>query len=183
MKATGKVLATALAAAGLMTAGAAWAAEGRGGHGGGHGANGGGNHSGHWQRGNHGGNWHRGAGVHGGHWRGGGHWGGHWGGYRHWGWGPSVSFAFGVPLAFGPWWDPWYYPRETVVYREVLREPEIVETFRDGPAPGEAEAPPPALVPPTGGSPLSMSYCASARAYFPQVRSCPEGWAATPPTR
>ena len=172
MKATPRLLATALAAVGLMTAAGAQAAGHSGGHASASMAHGG---------------WHGGsrwAAVHGGY-RGGwsGYRGGYWGGYRGWG-GPRFSFAFGVPVFWG--WDPYwygggyYYPRETVVYRDVITEPQLLESAPDMPSSqGEAlMAPPPAAV-----NPLGMHYCVSARAYYPDVKVCPEGWAVKPPTQ
>ncbi len=175
MKSTKTLLVAALAAGSLVMAADASADRG-GGHwsGGSHGgSHWSGGHSGHWS-GGHSGHW---AGGHSGHWSGGhyGHWsGGHWrgrGGY----WGPSWGFYLGVPL-FWPsyyWGTPYYYddywyPRETILYSDVA------------PAPYEEVAPPTTQVPsgtavPSRG-PLYMNYCESARAYFPKVTSCPEGW-------
>jgi hypothetical protein len=126
----------------------------------------------------------------GGHWRGGGHWnGGHWrgghghGGFHHHFFGPRFSFAFGVPLFWGPyyWGYPYYgydWDGPRVVYREVIRDPEVII---------EREAPATTEIPrgegaPTAG-PLYMNYCASAKAYFPKVTTCPEGWKFISPTR
>ena len=106
------------------------------------------------------------GGWHGGPWR---------GGY----WGPRVGLYFGAPLLFGayawgwPYYDGYYYgPR--VVYRDVIREPEVIETIREVPAPQISPAPGAAGAPAQG--PLYMNYCASAKAYFPKVTACPEGW-------
>lgn len=119
----------------------------------------------------------------GGHWRGGGRWQGrhgHWGGARSWS--PRWSFYFGVPVFWGsyywgsPHWDQYYHPRETIVYREIEREPypeaEISEPTTEVPRSEGA---------PTQG-PLYMNYCESARAYFPKATSCPEGWKLKSPT-
>lgn len=165
MKAIRNVLVTALAAAGLAAAGGAWAQQ-HGGHSGG----------GHWG-GHSGGHW---SGHSGGHW-GGGHWGGgHWRG----GWGPSWSFYFGVPLFWGPYywgapysWGPAYYYDYGYPYSYSYP----AQVYPDvAPAPAE-ELPPTTQVPsdkegtPSRG-PLYMNYCASAKAYFPKVTKCPEGW-------
>ena len=173
MKATAKLLVAALAAAGMVSMGAE-AAERRGG-GIGHGASHGGGHRGHWNGG------HR-------HWAGHRHWGGHrhwsggWGYRSHW-YGPRLGFYFGVPVAIGlgywgsPYWD---YPRETVVYREVIRDSdEETESPREAPEPEPAartEQPAPA------SGPLYMNYCDSAKAYYPKVTRCPEGWKFVTPT-
>lgn len=104
---------------------------------------------------------HRWSGHHQGHWRG------------------SVGFYFGVPL-FWPssyywghpyYYDSFYYPR-TVIY-EVERHPMSHPE-------GEMAAPPATEVQrgpgaPTQG-PLYMNFCESAKAYYPKVTSCPEGW-------
>lgn len=110
-------------------------------------------------------------------WRGGGdrHWGGHrhWHGHGHF-WGPRLGFYIGAPIVFGSyyWGSPFWYDEPRVIYREVIREPEYIE--------GEGEPAPASEAPrgegaPTQG-PLYMNYCASAKAYFPKVTSCPEGW-------
>ncbi len=165
----------ALAAASLVVAGDGLAARGSGGYGGGHGGNWSGGHGGHW------------SGGHGGHWS-----GGHWGG-RHWG---GWSFYLGVPLYAGWGWPyysyypyyggyygyygyygyPYYYG-DTVVYREVERVP----------GQPQYESPAETTVIPQGGSapargPTYMNYCESAKAFFPKVTQCPEGWKFIPPT-
>jgi hypothetical protein len=162
MKATAKLLAVAVVAAGSLLATDVTAQEKGGAR-----ASGGARH------------W---SGSHGGHWSG-GHWrGGHAGwGYRHWY--PSWSFYWGVPLAIGAAWgwpyyyDRWYYPHETVIYRDVVREP--YPEGRMEPAPS-TEAPRSEGAP--GRGPLYMNYCESAKAYFPKVTSCPEGWKFLTPT-
>ena len=162
MKATAKLLVTALAAAGLSTL--ALDAQADRGHSRG-GAHFSGSHGGHWGG-------FRGAYV-------GPRWYGGWGGYRWYG--PRVGFYFGVPvvLGLGYWGSPYYWgPRETVVYREVIREPAEDDT-REAP-PAERPAPRAEPAPTTG--PLYMNYCESAKAYYPKVRSCPEGWKFITPT-
>jgi len=120
----------------------------------------------------------------GGHW-GNGHWagshwyGGHWGYHGGWYARPTVGFYFGFPLFWGPWWDTYYYPAyyypgERVIYREVVGEPQPIEGTMQPPASGTSAAP-------AAANPLSTNYCASAKAYFPQVKSCPEGWQHTAP--
>ena len=120
----------------------------------------------HGGRDRHDGRGYRGGHHHHGHWYGRGYW---WPGYYAWGW----------PLFWGATWawpryDYYYYPRETVVYREVPAYPE-----------GQV-LPPTTEVPRTEGAPsrgpLYMNYCESAKAYFPKVTSCPEGWRLASPT-
>lgn len=111
-------------------------------------------------------------------WHGGGHWHGSY-------WGPRVGLYFGAPLLFGAyaWGYPYYdYYGPRTVYREVIREPEFIESVRERPAP--QMSPPDASAPgaPSQG-PLYMNYCASAKAYFPKVSSCPEGWKFISPTQ
>ena len=147
----------------------------------------GGSHSGASVSGGHSGSW---SGHHGfgsgsrfdrPHWSG-SHWyGGHWGYSGGW-YRPSVGFYFGFPLFWGPWWDGYYYPAyyypgDRVVYREVVSEPQPIEGTLQPPAEGATSAPPA----PPAANPLSTNYCASAKAYFPQVKSCPEGWQHTAP--
>ena len=124
----------------------------------------------------HGSGSHRGTGNWSGH-HSGRHWSGHhYHGHRHWhgGWG----FYFGVPLLWGPayyWgWPAYYdYPR-TIIYHGVERFPEgeiapSTEVKREPGAPAQG--------------PLYMNYCESAKAYYPKVTSCPEGWKFVEPTR
>ena len=102
-----------------------------------------------------------------------GHHGGHWGGW----YGPRVGLYIGAPLLFGSyyWGHPWYYdsyyygPR--VVYRDV--GPEYVEVDRE---PVSREAPAPRAEGAPTQAPAYMNYCASAKAYYPKVTTCPEGW-------
>jgi hypothetical protein len=173
MKTTKTLLVVALAAAALA-AGAAQAQShsGRGSSGvsasGSHGGASGSRHSGTWSG--------RGAAV-GGHYRGGGgHWGGggrYWGGSRYWG--PSLGLYFGAPLLYGayywgsPYWDDYYYPRSTMVYRE-----RVIEPYPEGEV-SSTEIAPRSPGAPTQ-APTYRNYCDSAKAYYPKVTSCPEGW-------
>lgn len=110
--------------------------------------------------------------------RGGSHGHRHWG-HRHWGhrhWHPSWGFYFGAPLIVGaggwPYYDYWYgYPGPRIVHREVEHYPEGVMV---GPPVSTTEVPRGEGAPTNG--PLYMNYCESAKAYFPKVTSCPEGW-------
>ena len=110
-----------------------------------------------------------------------GHWnGGHWGGYRHW-YGPRVGFYIGAPILWSSWyWGypyDYYYPR-TVIYREVERYPASYPEGVMEPMPSTE------IVPRSEGAPTQaptyMNYCESAKAYFPKVTSCPEGWKFVP---
>ena len=154
MKATSKLLATAVLAAATMSAADVRAQTPR--HSGNHsGAHHGAHHGDHW--GGHYGYWH----------------GGHR--YRY----PSWGFYYGLPLfaaaAWGwPYYYDFYYPRSTIIYRDVERYPG--ERYPEG----RLEPMPSTEVPrgegaPTRG-PLYMNYCESAKAYFPKVTACPEGW-------
>ena len=142
-----------------------------GGHMGSRGAGRGGNHGGHGGHGGHG---------HGGHHHGHGHGHGYWGGYYPYypGWG----FYWGIPAYWSAWyWGApyWYdyYPGGAVIYREVERAPGYPEG-EIGPATTE--------VPRGGGAPTQgpayQNYCESAKAYFPRVTTCPEGWKLSTPT-
>ncbi len=98
-----------------------------------------------------------------------------WRGHSHWGWGLS----FGVPLFWGwPFYDPYFYYPGPYVYRDI----EVIPEYTLEPAPETTLLPPDARGAPTQ-EPLYMNYCESAKAYFPSVTTCPEGWKATVPTR
>ena len=116
---------------------------------------------------------HGGARVSGGHVSGGHHWsGGHWGGHRWWG--PSVGFYIGAPILWGSWyWGypyDYYWPRTVIVERgypgEVMREREVAPSTTEVPRGDGAPTQAPAY----------RNYCDSAKAYFPKVTRCPEGW-------
>jgi hypothetical protein len=110
---------------------------------------------------------------------------GHWGGYRsHW-YGPRFGLYIGAPLLWSAWyWGGYpygypygyYYPR-TVIYPDYPAYPEGVME----PAPSTEISPRLEGAPRQG--PLYMNYCESARAYFPKVTSCPEGWRFVEPAR
>ena len=109
-----------------------------------------------------------------GSWSGGHRW---HGGHHHSHWRGGVGFYFGVPLFWPsayywgyPYWDRYYYPG-TVVYREVYPA-SYPEGEMSAPQSSEAKPGPGA---PTQG-PLYMNYCESAKAYYPKVTACPEGW-------
>jgi hypothetical protein len=116
------------------------------------------------------------AGYSGGHW-GGGHWGG---GYRG-GYGSRLGLYLGAPILWSAWyWGgfPYYYPYDyygpRVIYRDVERYP---ASYPEG---YMEPAPTPEIDPRAQGAPAQapayLNYCDSAKAYFPKVTSCPEGW-------
>ena len=138
-------------------------------------------------------------------WRGGGNWSGnpgnwngrggwnhggrHWGGHHHNYWRPWWGFYAAAPFLFGSYyyssWDPYwgysgprysgyaYYPRSYPRYYEDERYEVSRPMEQDlGPA---SEVNPRESGAPTQG-PLYMNYCPAAKAYFPKVTSCPEGW-------
>lgn len=186
MKMTKSLLVAALAAAGLAaTAADAQNQLGRGSGGmqsgtarsGSAGANFGGDRHGrgNWS-GHHNGGGRHWSGHHGRHWHGGhGHWRGHWG--------PRFGLYFGAPLLFGsyywgsPWWDDYYYPRSTVVYRDRIVEPypmSVPGSYNEFEV-SSTEVAPRAEGAPTQ-APAYRNYCESAKAYYPKVTKCPEGW-------
>ena len=122
----------------------------------------------------------------GGNWSGGSHWrgGSQWGGYRsHW-YGPRFGLYLGAPLLWPAYY--WGYPYDynyprTVIYHEVERYPaSYPEGVMMEPPPSTQIAPRMEGAPTKG--PLYMNYCESARAYFPKVTTCPEGWKMLPPS-
>ena len=112
-------------------------------------------------------------------------WRGHRG-HRHRG-GASWGIYLGAPLALGAAWGwPYYadfgYPRETIIYREREVYPREYDEVGPAPDPESTTEVPRGEGTPSQG-PLYMNYCESARAYFPRVTSCPEGWKLATPTR
>src|SRR5204863_2577425 len=98
---------------------------------------------------------------------------GHYGGYYpYWGWGAY----YGWPLYAAAWGWPYYYDYGYPYYEPYPAAP-AYPAYPEG-----RMAPPPATteVPQGEGGPvrgpLYMNYCESAKAYFPKVTSCPEGW-------
>lgn len=132
-----------------------------------------------------------GAGRHGGYGHS-GHYGhyshGHYGGYYP-GWGWGVGIGLGVPWGLG-WYDPWWgwgsYPSYGygAAYPNYAYACELDEDClraresRNEPAAPTTEVPPAAFGAEGGPTqrPLHLNYCDSARAWFPQVRTCPGGW-------
>ena len=109
--------------------------------------------------------------VHGGgHWHGGGHRHGHWGG-RYWY--PRIGLYVGAPLLWSSWYWGYpysYYPRTVVYDRVIERYPADYGVME----PGTTEVAPSKDAPTQ--APSYMNYCYSAKAYYPKVTSCPEGW-------
>ncbi|HRE14749.1 MAG TPA: hypothetical protein PLD37_11190 [Usitatibacteraceae bacterium] len=119
-----------------------------------------------------------------GHWHGGHGHHGHWG--SGWAWG--LGLGLGLPLALG-WYDPyWGYagvPLRTwePAYRSrsCLDDEDCGSDGRFGPIEPATttQAPAPAGTATAGGPtqrPLHLNYCDSARAWYPAVAACPEGW-------
>ena len=133
------------------------------------------NHGG-WNNGNwnHGGwnngGWNHGGWNHGwwnGGWHGNGWWhngwhGGWWGwGYPGWccsGWGNSVSFSFGFPVAY-----PYY------AYPVAVPESPPVTVVQPAAAPGPAPQ-------------QSWYFCSNPKGYYPYVQNCSSGWSSVPVT-
>ena len=120
------------------------------------------------------------AGTHGswggGHWRGGGHWGG-----------ARLGLYIGAPLLWSSWYwagypyyyDYWGYPSSTVIYDRVIeRYPASYPEGTIGPAPTTDIGPRSQGAP--SEAPAYRNYCESAKAYFPKVTACPEGWRFVP---
>ncbi len=115
----------------------------------------------------------------------------HSGGHSYWGWG--LGLALTAPWALGwsdPWGgSPWYGPYPSYAYGPPYRYayPGVAceqdeDCWRARTAPAEPAAPTTVapVVPNDAGAPterpLHLNYCDSAKAWFPHVRSCPEGW-------
>jgi hypothetical protein len=110
----------------------------------------------HAARGGHGGghgSWHGGGGWHGGAWHGGVFIGGPW-----W-WGP--------PYYYSPYWYRYYPPPYPPYPPPVVEGPQVY--IQQPKEPSEAAVP------------GYWYYCASAKAYYPTVQTCPEDWIKVPP--
>jgi hypothetical protein len=145
-------------------------------HGGGHrGANAGGGR--HWNGGHHGHHGYRGHGHRHGHYHGGRYWYG--GYYPYWGWG----WAWGLPLyasAYYAW--PYYAYGYSDYYYPPAYAPEYAPIPEGRLVPAPSTEVPPLTEGAPGQGPLYMNYCESAKAYFPKVTTCPEGWKFIAPT-
>jgi hypothetical protein len=97
-------------------------------------------------------------------------------------WGRARVFIGVGPVWWGPphpWWyyPPAYYP-PPVVYTPppvIVQEPPVYVQQQPQAAP--APPPPPAPAPPSA----FWYYCTSAKAYYPNVQTCPEPWVKVPP--
>ena len=161
--------------------GAAVGGHGGGGHSGG--SHGGGGHWGGASSGGHGGHYHGGGGHygHGGH---GHYYGGYYGSY-YWGWG----WAWGIPFYAAYWGYPYYWGYPAYYSYPYYSYPYYGYPY-DGAAPAYQERPvyPDTTQVPQGqgaprNGPLYLNYCESAKAYYPKVDSCPEGWKFIEPVR
>ena len=83
----------------------------------------------------------------------------------------------GVFIGVGPYWGPypyyWYPPPPPYYYTPppvVIEQPPVYVEQQPAPAPPPAPAAPPA----------DWYYCSSAKAYYPNVPSCPEAWVKVP---
>lgn len=121
-----------------------------------------------------------------------GNWNGHRGSGRHWSGrhhGARWGFYFGAPILWSSvYWGwpyygyhPYYYPHTTVIYHDVERYPMSHPEGVLEPAPTTEIGPRSEGAPRQG--PLYMNYCESAKAYFPKVTTCPEGWKMISPTQ
>ena len=87
---------------------------------------------------------------------------GHYGGYYHGH--ANVGIVIGAPL-FGPWYyPPYYYP----YYSPYYYPPAVIENT----------APPTYIEQPAKQAPQTAYwyYCRAAKAYYPYIKECPEGW-------
>jgi hypothetical protein len=176
-----RIVATAALVASGLALGSAQAAGHMGGSGGGggHGGSWSGGHGG-WSGGGHGGGGYHGGGYHGGGYYHGGYYHGH--GYYPY-YATAVGFYFGAPWVWGPWyWGGYPYD----YYYQGYAYP----TYPADPGPGAypegtIQTPPTTQVDPNAPgaptqAPAYMNYCVSAKAYFPKVTTCPEGWKFVP---
>lgn len=127
-----------------------------------------------------------------GHWNGGTGWNGrgtygrYYGGHRHYYggyWRPWFGFYAAAPFVFGASyyysaWDPYYGywgPRYGYAY-----DPRPYTVYEADPRPAQDLGPASQADPNAAGAPqqapLYMNYCAAAKAYYPKVTTCPEGW-------
>jgi hypothetical protein len=110
-------------------------------------------------------------------------------GWPYWGYPYAGGYPYywGYPYSYGYYYPsysysyPYPYPYAYDYYNGYPPAAYGPETPHDedlGPAPQAAPGP----ASPTQG-PLYMNYCESAKAYYPKVAQCPEGWRFIAPTR
>lgn len=91
---------------------------------------------------------------------------GWWGPHPYWGPGPYYYYPYAAPYYYPP--GPYYYPPAVV----APSQPPVYVERDQQPAPSTPPAP--STQPPQSSQ--SWFYCPSARAYYPYVKECPEGW-------
>lgn len=64
------------------------------------------------------------------------------------------------PYPYGPYYDPYYYPRTVIV------QPQQPQRYIEQSSPDSGY----------------WYYCAESKAYYPYVKDCPGGWQRVPPT-
>jgi hypothetical protein len=139
-----------------------------------------GGHSGAWNGTRSG--WHGGS-SHG--YYGGGHYR-----YGYWPYGLGLGLAIAAPWYWGGYYSPYYYGYYGAPYYPATYSVAPYGAYADGSVPYEYSTPPepttdlgPVSEPGTPMErPLYLNYCASAKAYFPKVRTCAEGWQMKRPT-
>ena len=124
---------------------------------------------------------HRGGG-HSGSWRGSGGWhgGGSWHGSRVWRGGIYMGLPIGLGYGFypysyygGPYYGTPYYALSPAEYPPVPPAPIIYTEQSDDPQANLQEMP---INAEQSNQGAWWYYCTDAKAYYPQVSQCPEGW-------
>lgn len=87
----------------------------------------------------------------------------------------------GIGVVIGPSWGPWYYPAPRYYYPPPYYDPyyaPIVIERSDPPVYIERPTSPGTGEDDTASAPETnyWYYCAAARAYYPDVKRCPDGW-------
>lgn len=75
----------------------------------------------------------------------------------------------GVGVYVGPYWSPWFYPPAYYYPPQVVVVPQA-------PPPVYIEQPAASAAPAASEAQQYWYYCASAKAYYPYVKECSEGW-------
>lgn len=108
-----------------------------------------------------------GGGYHGGWYGGGGHWHGGW---------------YGAAVIGAPWWGLYPYPYPYWYYSApYYAYPGYPAAVAQGPSAYIEQDIAPLSAPPPAPPRIYWYYCASAQAYYPKVRKCPEAWIKVPP--